>query len=289
MLLLNSVHRQVSVLFHSFLPGSRHLHANVAFGLMLLLGAVGMLPLDAVAEKYSLGPRDVVRVTVYGQPDLETVSRIGERGTISFPVLGEVRIGGLSEQEAAAVITQRLKQSGVVASPQVNVTVEEFQSQLVSILGEVDKPGEYPIERRTTLLELISKAGGLRPEAGDTAVVTRSSQKGSGRQEIDLANLFGKGGGASNVEVTGGDIVYIATAPVVYVYGQVNRPGAYKLERNMIVMQAISVAGGLTDKATERGLTITRTRPSGGTSTVAGSMMERLQPNDIVQVKESLF
>ncbi len=262
---------------------------NGRFGLALLLLVCGLLPFQASAEKYALGPRDVVRVTVYGQPDLETVSRIGEQGTISFPVLGEVRIGGMSEQEAAAVISQRLAKSGVVASPQVNVTVEEFQSQLVSILGNVQKPGEYPIERRTTLLELISKAGGLQPEAGDTAVVTRSPNRGGARQEIDLVSLFGKGGAPSNIEVTGGDIVYIAPAPKIYVYGQVNHPGAYKLERNMIVLQAISVAGGLTDKATERGLTITRNTSSGGTTSVPATMMQQLQPNDIVQVKESLF
>jgi polysaccharide export outer membrane protein len=238
---------------------------------------------------YRLGVSDVVRVTVYGQPDLSTVSRVSENGSVTLPTVGQVTVSGLTAGEAELKLAKILTEMEVVKDAQVGIVVEQYLSKKVTVLGEVARPGVYAITRGTTVTDMISEAGGLSADAGDVAIVTRKRASRDQQVVVDLPALLK---GRSNVpepRVSDGDRIFVPKADVFYVYGEVNRPGAYPLERGMTVLQAISVAGGLTDKGTERGLKIRRKKSDGGEEVIPAHMTQPVQPNDVLQIKESLF
>ena len=138
--------------------------------IVLFLGWSLGAPAD---QSYRLGANDVVRVTVYGHPDLSTIARVAENGGVTIPIIGEVALGGLTGREAELKIQSLLTEQKIVKSPQVTLIVDKYESQRVSVLGEVVRPGVYPITRGSSLMDLISEAGGLREEAGEVAIVTR--------------------------------------------------------------------------------------------------------------------
>lgn len=238
-------------------------------------------------QPYTLGAGDLVRITVYEHPDLSIVVRISGAGNISFPLLGEVTIAGMTERQAELELANLLEREKIVRSPQVSVLVEDYQSQRISVLGNVAKPGVYTMSPGSTLTDMIAEAGGLANEAGDVAIVTRGNGATSETQQVDLAALLNRGGASQDIPVVAGDRIFVPRMRVFYIYGQVNRPNFYRLERNMTVMQALSVAGGLTDKGTERGLTIVRGGRNG--ETFRADLTQTVQPNDVIYVKESLF
>lgn len=258
---------------------------------LLVLSMVGLFFSVSVysGDAYQLGANDVVRVTVYGQPDLSTTARISEKGTISLPVVGEVSIAGLTAREAERRLVTVLTQKDVVKAPQVGVFVEEFQSQRVSVVGQVAKPGVYAITRGGTVLDLISEAGGLNAEAGDIAILTRARRGGEERVVIDLRQVLEGRSGAVEPRVSDGDRIFVPRMEQFYVYGEVKKPGAYRYERGMTVMQALAIAGGLSEKGTERGMKIRRKRGDGAEETLPASLSQEIQPSDVLQVKESLF
>lgn len=259
--------------------------------IVFVLAAMGAIcSFGAFADQgYRLGTNDVVRVTVYGQPDLGTVARISERGSITLPVVGEVKLSGLTAREAERKLVDVLTQKQVVKSPQVGLFVEEFQSQRVSVVGQVAKPGVYSITRGSTVLDLISEAGGLNEDAGDVAILTRKGGRGEERVEVDLSGILEGRPGAVEPSISDGDRIFVPRMEQFYVYGEVNKPGAYRYERGMTVMQALAVAGGLTDKGTERGMKIRRKRGDGVEETLAATLSQEVQASDVLQVKESLF
>ncbi|MCF7984363.1 MAG: SLBB domain-containing protein [Thiohalocapsa sp.] len=240
------------------------------------------------ADPYRLGSNDVVRITVFGQPDLTTVARVNEGGSISFPFIGEVSVAGLTTRDAELKVARLLEQKDVVKSAQVGVMVESYQSRRVAVLGQVTNPGNYVITRGTTVMDLISEAGGLTENAGSQAILTRADS-GGGKTVIDLDRLLGGRGDTASPMVSDGDTVFVERADRFYIYGQVNRPGTYSLERNMTIVQALSVAGGLTDKGTERGMKVKRTSDEGKVKTIPVGLTDRIAPNDVIFVKESLF
>ncbi|MCG8429524.1 MAG: SLBB domain-containing protein, partial [Chromatiales bacterium] len=240
------------------------------------------------SEPYRLGAGDIVRLSVYEHPDLNTVARIAESGSITFPLVGGVSIVGLTEREAEMKLADLLQRKEIVRSPQVTLIVDSYQSQRVSILGEVAQPGLYPISRGSTVVDLIAEAGGLNENAGDVAIVTQISDGQAHKIRVNLGSILRGELTAQNLQVGDGDRIYVPMMEQFYVYGQVNRPGVYRLERGMTVMQALSVAGGLTDKATERGMEIKRNSEN-HTTTIAVGLTHTVLPGDVVYVKESLF
>jgi polysaccharide export outer membrane protein len=243
---------------------------------------------NAAEEDYVLGPGDAIRITVYGHTDLTTEARISGSGTIAFPLIGEVELNGLTGRQAEVKIAKLLREGGYVRSPQVGLTVQEVQSQQVAVLGRVNKPGKYPIDRGQTVLDMIAMAGGVAADGDDNIVVVKRS-KDSKEQVVDLNAMMQRGDTPQGVRVSAGDIIYVPRMEMFYIYGQVNRPGTYRLERGMTVMQALSVAQGLTNKGTERGLKIHRKDEKGQTQALNVKLTDVLQPNDVVYVKESLF
>lgn len=263
----------------------QHQRLFIIFGLL----AAFWSGVSLSAQPYRLGADDVVKISVYGHPDLDLLAQIADNGTINFPSVGEVSIGGLTPRQAEQKIARALSQNEIVKSPQVNLIIDRYQSQMVTMLGEVTNPGVYVMTRQSTLMDMISQAGGLTEEAGDQAIVIHAGKGGETRRVIDLPGLMEGRLVTPLPKVVSGDKVYVPRSDRFYVYGEVNKPGAYRLERGMTVMQALAVAGGLTDKGTERGMKIRRQGSSGGEEVIPADLTQMIKASDVIQVKESLF
>ena len=235
-----------------------------------------------------LGTGDMLRFTVYGNPDMTTETRVTAAGTISLPLVGEVKVGVISVPAAEHKIAKLLETGKFIKQPQVNIIIEQFISQQVSVLGEVLKPGRYPLDHPSTLTDLLAIAGGVTPNGSDQITVISHKDGKSIRQEYDLRDMFRKNG-SPDVAVSSGDIIYVPRAPVFYIYGEVQRPGAFRLERDMIVAQALATGGGLTPRGTERSLRIKRRNAKGELETISTEASTPLLPDDVLQVQESLF
>jgi polysaccharide export outer membrane protein len=215
-------------------------------------------PLGTAPEKASrvvtnssalvLGPGDEVEVTVYGAPDLSGHSRVSADGNISMPLIGYVRIAGLSSSEAEGAIEAKLRQNNVVKDPQVSVYVKEYGSSGISVTGEVAKPGFYSALGPHRLFDVLQAAGGTTDKAAEKVLISHRGQKDATAVYIskDPAQMA-----ASNVELEPGDTVVVPKAGIVYILGEVTRPGGYVLNSTggITVLQVVAVAGGPTHVA----------------------------------------
>ncbi|MTV52654.1 polysaccharide export protein EpsE [Pseudoduganella buxea] len=259
---------------------------------MLLWVAAGMLSLfmgSAMAANGTLGPGDVVRVGVYGMPDMTVETRVTPAGTITFPLIGQVQLNGLEIPVAERKIADMLEKGGFVKKPQVSILVTGLSSQQVSVLGAVLRPGRYPIEGRRTVLDMLALAGGMNTDGADSITLIRKRGTSVTKETLDIVAMMRSGELQRDVEMTADDIIYVERAPRFYIYGEVQRPGAFRLERQMTVLQALAVGGGLSQRGTERGMRIKRRDADGKLQVLDAKHDDLLQIDDIVYVKESLF
>jgi polysaccharide export outer membrane protein len=259
--------------------------------LISLAAACAWCPVDAgAAATDALGPGDMVRVTVFQNPDLATEATISADGTLAFPLLGEVNVAEKTPIEAGRLIAERLRQRKFVLDPQVSVTLVALRSRQVAVLGAVAKPGHYPLETtHTRVTDLLALAGGVN-EAGDETVVVVTNRNGSAeRIEIDVPAMYQSGNLTANIELVPGDTIFVPSAPVFYIYGAVQSPGAYPLEPGTSVMRALALGGGLTARGTERGLTIHRQGGDGAALELDAALTDGVEPNDVIRVKASVF
>ncbi len=247
---------------------------------------VELQPAEARLE--SLGMGDMVRITVFRNPDLTTEARVSERGTILFPMIGEVPVSGLTPSQAGMRIAEKLRSGKFVLNPEVTVSIAQVNSRQVSVLGNVNKPGRYPLDAvNVKLTDVLATAGGIAGTGSDLVTIVAA---GNGKKtDVDLAAMFRNGDLTRNVELQPGDTIYVHRAPMVYVYGEVQKGGAYRLEPHMTVMQAIALASGITPRGTERGIKINRRLDSGQVQKVDAQLTDRVQPDDVIYVRESLF
>lgn len=326
-----------------------------------------MFSLPVLAD-YTLGTGDFVKVTVYGDAELTREIRIAEHGILTFPLIGEVKVGGLSTVEAEKRIAEQLQRGGFIASPQVSVVVIQFLSKTVSVLGGVLKPGRYPVTRPSDVKDMIAEAGGITPEGSEIVTVVRGDKRSefdlydvinqhandditvvggetiyvssrdvavvgqllrpakygiqggmrkisdfisvaggptefagesmfyttsvSGTpvtEQINIDELFKSPNSAHNKQVYPGDVLYVPKAPQVYVYGEVQRPGMYKIDKNMTVMQAIAKAGGLTMRGTQRSVKLHRKNEQSEVIKQTPGLTSVLQDEDVLYIEESLL
>ncbi|HEX6708123.1 MAG TPA: polysaccharide export protein EpsE [Albitalea sp.] len=241
-------------------------------------------------DQYILGAGDVIRVNVFQNPDLTLETRISEEGKISYPLVGTVPVGGLTVQAAEQRIAKALKDGKFVLNPQVNILLMQVRSAQVSILGQVNKPGRYPIDQvGSKVSEMIAAAGGVVPGASDIVTLTGSRNGRQVKLEIDLPQILQSGKTELDPVVQTGDILHVDRAPLIYVYGEVQKPGVSRLERGMTVMQALAQSGGLTQRGTERGLRIHRRDPTGSIKIIQPRMNDPVERDDVIYVRESLF
>lgn len=271
---------------------TRTLYFPLLFSLMLLFSS-----LSTIASSFSLlGAGDVVKITVYGQPDLTTMTRIGGDEKITFPLIGDVKIGGLTTAEAESNIAAQLKSRGYVKNAQVSIFVEQRRQTItnsVTILGQIAHAGKYPVQEASvegvqTLVDLLAVAGGINENAANHLLLVKKQGQGQKKIHVDLVALLRDGELTHNHVLAGGDIVLVPEMDVFYIYGQVHRPGRYRLERGMTVMQAISVASGVTDRGSESGVSLKR-RVNGDVKNSGAKLTDTLQADDVIYIKESLF
>lgn len=241
----------------------------------------------AADADYRLGPGDLLRVSVFGSPELSGEVRVSESGNITYPLIGQVPVAGKSPAQVEALLVSAFVDGGYLRQPQVSVLVTEYRSQKVSVMGHVTKPGQYSLQSASRVLDVLAEAGGpIAEEAADVATLMR---KDGSKANVDLAALF-SGDPAQNHAVAGGDTLYVPRAPQFYIYGEVQKPGMYKLERGMTVSRAISAGGGLTTRGSERRVVITRKDPKTGKEEhYSAKRSDLLQADDVVRVKEGLF
>lgn len=254
----------------------------VTAALLLSVGVAG-------AAEVLLGPGDVVRIAVYGNPDMGVETRVSEAGTITFPLLGQVGVGGLAVAAAERKIARLLDSGGFLKQPQVNMIITNLASQQVSVLGQVNRPGRYPVEGRRKVLDLLAMAGGIGVDGGDVVSLVRTRNGVAQRDTLDVVDMVRKGSLTGDVEVTGGDVIYVERAPRAYIVGEVQRPGPFRLERAMTLQQALSAGGGLSPRGSLHGLRITRRDGAGNSSTIPASLSDMIEVDDVITVRESWF
>lgn len=324
-------------------------------------------------QEYLIGAGDVIKINVYSNPDLATEARVTVAGSITFPLLGEVKVGGASVATAEKKIASLLERGGYIKDPQVNISVVQYQSQSVSILGEVAKPGKYVLDQSLrladalamaggpngngseivtvikevngtttkreydlrdlfknadlasnpsissgdiiyissrevsvlgqvgrpgkysivgnvrTITDFISQAGGIAPSGDDKVIVIKKRNGDTTKTEVDVDSLYKEGNLTANIELMNGDAIYVPRYPVFYIYGEVQRSGAFRLERNMTLSQALATGGGLTARGTERNVRVKRRDAKGDVQVITVTEGDVLLPNDVIFVREGLF
>jgi polysaccharide export outer membrane protein len=264
----------------------------LTLAVVFLTVAFNPFVLSASAQDYLIGSQDVLKITVFEHPDLTTETRVSEDGKITFPLLGEIEAKNLTTRQVEKSIADKLSKSRMVNEPQVNVFVEQYMGRRVTIIGEVIKPGQYQISGPTTLLDVIALALGTNQNAGYLLTVFRKEKGDDGKEStkkitVDVERLLNGGDLSLNIELQNLDVVYVPKA-VFYIYGEVNKPGAYRLEKGITVKRAIAIAGGLTPKGSQ--LRIEITRRDGEKETLAGADIDNLvQFDDVIRIKESIF
>jgi polysaccharide export outer membrane protein len=337
--------------------------------ILTIIMAVWIHSAHAEDTNYILGPGDVLKITVYNNPDLTLETRVTENGAISFPLIGEVQLSGITAQAAESKIAELLENGRFIKKPQINILVTQFQSKMISVLGSVYKPGRYPLDRATNLTDLLALVGGATPDGSDLITITGKSgkkdydlrsiiDKGDGSQnislvggeivyvhsrdisvmgqvnrpgkysvvggvrtvadflgvagginpsgsdivtvttfrdgklyrfEVDVDSLYRTGNNSENIELASGDSVYVPRAPMFYIYGEVQRPGSYRIERNMTVIQALAQGGGLTARGTQRNIKLQRRNANGVIEKLSPELTDPVLQDDVLYIKESLF
>lgn len=239
---------------------------------------------------YQLSPGDIIKILVFQSPDLTLETQVTEQGTITFPLVGALKIGGMPVAAAEQTIANALRDGGFLKQPHVNIVVMTRLGNAVSVLGQVVKPGRYPLETvNVRVSEMIAVAGGVAPTGGDTAILTGTRDGKPFRYEIDVAGIFLTTGKLQNDAIVApGDVIYVHRVPMFYIYGEVQKPGAYRVERGMTVRQALAQGGGPTARGTERRMGLYR-RGGGEAVDTRTDLSDLVQPNDVFYVKESLF
>lgn len=257
--------------------------------ILSLLTLFAWQALTAEAAEYRLGSGDIVQISVYDHPELQMETTIDEQGRISFPLIGDVVVAGETPATAQRLIANGLEKGGFLKRTQVNLVVKEYRSKQVSVLGQVHKPGKYPLERASTVSDLLAKAGGVTLEGADSLTLIQQKGGQANRINIDIQSLFKDGQIDLNHPVGDGDVIFVPRAAVFYIYGEVQKPGAFRLEKNMNVMQALSLGGGITPRGTPRGIQIRRKGQDGQPVSIKAALTDTVQENDVVYVKERLF
>lgn len=247
------------------------------------------------AGGYAVGPRDVLEIRVYEEPELSRDATVGQDGAIGYPLLGRVPVTGLTTVQIAEGLRSRLGAKYLV-NPQVFVEVKEYNSRRALVLGAVKNPGAYALTGNTGVMELVARAGGVSDGGGRRIVVIHGGRSAEPLL-LDAGRLFGTGDLTQNHEVRDGDLVFVPPADGIYVYGEVKKPGAVAYRSGLTLLQAVSLAEGLSNRAAAKRVQILRGPPGHARKLTVD--LERaashpgadlvLEPEDIVIVPASWF
>jgi polysaccharide export outer membrane protein len=240
--------------------------------------------------EYLLVAGDILKISVFKNPDLNLDVRVSEVGTIGYPLIGSVAVSGLTLPGAEKKIAQMLKDGGFVVNPQVNILLTQAYGNLVSVIGEVNRPGRYSIEAAGGHVSgMLAAAGGVAVTGGEVVTVAGTRNGKPFHRDIDIFKLTSTGNSSDDVELYGGDTLFVNRAPMFYIYGQVQKPGQFRLEQGMTVIQALASGGGVTGRGTQRGIVRHRRDANGKIKEESVSLDDDVQDKDVIYVKESLF
>ncbi len=275
--------------------------------LMMILSA-GLIsadrPQDGFIREYRIGPKDLLEIKVQEVPELAGLGvRVSENGSITLPLAGNIALTGMTKDEVEKLIARVLIERNLVKNPQVSVFIKEYQSQVVSLIGAVTKPGIYQLVGRVTLLDIISQAGGFKENAADEIFVLREGKgEAAATIRIDLEDLTVNGNPKLNIPLQPGDVINIPADEVIsiFVFGAVRNPGSLQVKKSarINIVQAIAQAGGLTESGKYSGITIKRTLKDGREENLKVNLMDIIRgkkPNivllkgDVVFVRESIW
>lgn len=285
--------------------------------IILVTLAMGLVPLQGMAQEtdplqvgremfineYIVGPRDLLEIKVFELPELNQTVRVSEDGSITIPLLNRVIVGGMSKDAVERKLAELLEER-FVKNPQVSVFIREYQSRVVAVIGAVEKPGMYELVGRQNLLQMVSKAGGIKENASSQIFVLREGKSGNaGSLSIDLEDLMANGNQKLNIPLHPGDVINIPVDKIilVFVFGEVRNPGALqvKMSKKITLLQAIAQAGGTTEGAAKAGITVKRKdRKTGKEIQMKFNLKDIIKGNkpdielkegDVIFVPESVF
>ncbi len=271
----------------------------LALGMALALGLAAATPVaGAPQDEYLLGADDVLQITIWGPQGLSDRFAIGADNTVAFPMIGHVPAAGLTVRQLEAELVKRLA-DGYYNNPEVTVSVIEYRSQNVYVLGEVRTPGIYSLRGSVSVTEMLARAGSTSADAGDRVTVRRrargSAADGPALADADADEVIdlsihglSSGEGASDLLLHDGDTVVVSSAPTIFVFGNVMRPGEYRVQRNTTVLQALSLAGGITARGSTHRLKVVRA-VDGESRELDIQLDDLVQAGDTIKVGERFF
>ncbi len=277
-------------------------YVRIMVGLSIILIIFSSIYSQEVSQEFRIGPKDLLEINVFGLDELNKTVRVSQDGNITLPLLGEIQVEGLTKTEVENKLRDLLAEK-YLQDPQVTIFIAEYQSKRVSVLGAVSNPGPYELLGRQTLMQIIAQAGGMTPEAGDQIIVIRQQPDDSSRSlKISVEELVMKGDARLNIPMEPGDIINIPVDKIVhvYVFGQVNSPGALDVKTSNIptIVRAIAQAGGFGERAAKGRVLIKRKNDEGNETKIKVNVKDiikgkkgdiQLQENDVVFVPESIF
>lgn len=227
---------------------------------------------------YQLGPDDEVKIAIFGQPDLSATTRIKEDGTVTLALIGPVSARGKTASQLAQAIAASYASGGFLANPSVNVEVSNYVSRFVTVLGNVPQAGNYPLDRNYTVASMLAKAGGSSKEGANAVILTPAD--GSGPVRISLADMAT----GANRQLKAGDILFVPQAEKIYVYGQVQQPGAFSYAPGQSFRQALALAGGPTLAGSTKRIKVRREGKE-----IQANLDDPVKPEDVLIIREKLF
>lgn len=256
----------------------------------MALEAAEAPPASTSSQFVHIGTGDQIRVDIYGNSDLTTTTTVAADGTIRLPLVGSVTVSSLSPTEAANNIETAYRNGEYLVDPHITVTVVQSSSQRVSVLGEVRNPGRYPIESNTTVLDLIALAGGITEKGSDIVHILRPDGTGTKQLTVNTRSFLAsrEPGSAPTETLQGGDSIVVPKG-TFFINGQVAQPGEFRIEGEMVLFEAIARAGGVTALGSASRVEVRRRGPDGKFVDLKGRKDMRIEPGDVIKVKERLF
>lgn len=242
-----------------------------------------------------LGVGDQIAIAVFGQPDLSAEVTVGESGSIMVPLIGTLNVLNMSAAQLETMVAKRLKDGGYLQNPGVSVQIRQLRSQLVSVIGEVQRPGRYPIQGKMTVLEALATAGGLTQRADKSILVLRKSPTtvsgDSTREEISiqLDTAGAQFRGRLDAPLVNDDVVYVGVQKLFYIHGEVRRPGAYPMEQGLNIMKALALSGGVSERGSKGRIKVHRLDAQKVLREIRAELPLAIEPDDVIYVDERLF
>jgi polysaccharide biosynthesis/export protein len=266
--------------------------------LLVVLAMPAAMAETPLQGDYLLSPGDSLKVSVYLYPDLGYETRVTESGEITYPLIGALKVGGLTVAAAENKIAAALRDGGYVKQPHVHIVVDSVGG-LVSVLGQVSHPGPFPLQKvGTRLSEVLASAGvvvanslgAAQGTAGADSVIVRGQRDGKPfRRVIGLNAIFSEPNSHDDIVVAAGDVVYVPPTQVYYIYGHVQRPGTYAIANGMTIEQALAQAGGPTNDGSESRLRLDRRNDGGDIKHSHPDQDTPVEANDVLFVPASIF